>query len=66
MERLPKGVYSPELREQAIRLYESEKLTVPELSKRKRKFLPLSHNFLDCTIILQNLFCGMINATYKP
>jgi transposase len=25
---------SPELREQAIRLYESEKLTVPELSKR--------------------------------
>jgi|688.fasta_scaffold426912_2 transposase len=34
MERLPKGVYSPELREQAIRLYESEKLTVPELSKR--------------------------------
>jgi transposase len=34
MERLPKGVYSPELREQAIRLYESEKLTVPKLSKR--------------------------------
>jgi transposase len=34
MERLPKGVYSPELREQAIRLYESEKLTVSELSKR--------------------------------
>lgn len=41
----------------------------PELSRHingKRKFLPLSHNFLDCTIILQNLFCGMINATYKP
>jgi len=34
MERLPRGAYSPELREQAVRLYASEKLTVPELSKR--------------------------------
>ena len=30
MERLPRGVYSPELREQAVRLFEDEQLTIPE------------------------------------
>jgi len=34
MERLPRGVYSPELREQAVRLFEDEQLTIPELAKR--------------------------------
>ena len=34
MERLPRGVYSPELREQAVRLYEDEQITLPELAKR--------------------------------
>ena len=34
MERLPRGIYSPELREQAVRLYDAEHLTIPELAKR--------------------------------
>ena len=34
MERLPRGVYSPELREQAVRLYQEEEITIPELAKR--------------------------------
>ena len=34
MERLPRGVYSPELREQAVRLFEDEQLTILELAKR--------------------------------
>jgi transposase len=38
MERLPKGVYSPEFREQAVRLHEVDGLTVPEVAKRL--FLP--------------------------
>lgn len=34
MERLPKGIYSPEFREQAVRLHEVEGLSVPEVSMR--------------------------------
>lgn len=34
MERLPKGVYTPEFRDQAVRLHEVEGLTVPEAAKR--------------------------------
>ena len=34
MQRLPKGAYSPELREQAVRLHLSEKLTMTEISGR--------------------------------
>lgn len=34
MERLPRAVYSPEFREQAVRLHELDGLTVPELAKR--------------------------------
>lgn len=34
MERLPRGVYSPEFREQAVRLHEVDGLTVPEVAKR--------------------------------
>ena len=34
MERLPSGVYSPELREQAVRLFEDKQLTIPESAKR--------------------------------
>jgi transposase len=34
MKRLPRGVYSPELREQAVRLYHAESLTLTELARR--------------------------------
>jgi transposase-like protein len=34
MERLPKGIYNPEFREQAVRLYEIDKLTLPEVARR--------------------------------
>ena len=34
MERLPKGVYSSEFREQAVRLHEVDGLTVLEISKQ--------------------------------
>jgi transposase len=34
MERLPRGIYSPELRDQAVRLYQEEQTTLPELAKR--------------------------------
>jgi transposase len=34
MERLPRAVYTPEFREQAVRLHEVEGLTVPEAAKR--------------------------------
>jgi transposase len=34
MKRLPRGVYSPELREQAVRLYHTESLTLTELARR--------------------------------
>lgn len=34
MERLPKGIYTPEFREQAVRLHEVEGLTAPEVAKR--------------------------------
>ncbi len=34
MERLPRGIYSPELRDQAVRLYQEEQTTLPELVKR--------------------------------
>ena len=33
MERIPKGIYNPEFREQAVPLYEMDKLTLPEDSK---------------------------------
>jgi len=33
-ERLPRGVYSPEFREQAVRLHEVDGLTVLEVAKR--------------------------------
>ena len=34
MERIPKGIYNPEFREQAVRLYEIDKLTLPEVARR--------------------------------
>lgn len=34
MERLPKGIYTLEFREQAVRLHEVEGLTAPEVAKR--------------------------------
>ena len=34
MERIPKGIYNPEFREQAVRLYEIDKLTLPEIARR--------------------------------
>jgi transposase len=34
MQRLPKGAYSPEFREQAVRLHLQEKLTLTEISNR--------------------------------
>lgn len=34
MERIPRGVYTPEFREQAVRLHEVDGLTVPEAAKR--------------------------------
>jgi transposase len=34
MERIPRGVYTPEFRKQAVRLHEVEGLTVPEIAKR--------------------------------
>lgn len=34
MERIPRGIYSPEFREQAVRLHEVDGLTVPEVAKR--------------------------------
>lgn len=34
MERLPKGVYSPEFREQAVRLHEADGLAIPEVAGR--------------------------------
>lgn len=34
MERLPKGIYTPEFREQAVRLHEVEGLTAPEVARR--------------------------------
>ena len=33
MERIPKGIYNPEFREQAVRLYEIDKLTLPEVAR---------------------------------
>lgn len=35
MERLPKRVYSPELRKKAVRRYKDEQLTIPGLAKRR-------------------------------
>lgn len=34
MERIPKAVYTPEFREQAVRLYEESGLSVAEVAKR--------------------------------
>jgi transposase len=34
MERIPRGAYTPEFREQAVRLHEVDGLTVPEAAKR--------------------------------
>lgn len=34
MERMPRGVYTQEFREQAVRLHEVEGLTIPEVAKR--------------------------------
>lgn len=34
MQRLPKGAYSPEFREQAVRLHLEDNLTLTEISKR--------------------------------
>lgn len=34
MERIPRGIYSPEFREQAVRLHEVDGLTVPEVARR--------------------------------
>ena len=34
MERIPKGVYNSEFRKQAVRLYEIDKLTLPEIARR--------------------------------
>ena len=34
MERLPRVVYTPEFREQAVRLHEVDGLTVPEVANR--------------------------------
>lgn len=34
MERMPRGIYSKEFREQAVRLHEAEGLTIPEVAKR--------------------------------
>jgi len=34
MERIPRGVYTAEFREQAVRLHEVEKLTIPEAARR--------------------------------
>lgn len=34
MEGIPKGIYNPEFREQAVRLYEIDKLTLPEVARR--------------------------------
>ena len=34
MERIPRGAYTPECREQAVRLHEVDGLTVPEAAKR--------------------------------
>jgi transposase len=40
MERIPRGVYTLEFREQAVRLHEVEGLTVPEIAKRLCLSLP--------------------------
>ncbi len=34
MERIPKGIYNPEFRDQAVRLYEIDKLTMSEVARR--------------------------------
>lgn len=34
MERIPKGIYTKEFREQAVRLHEVDGLTIPEVAKR--------------------------------
>lgn len=34
MARIPRGIYSPEFREQAVRLYEVDKLSMPEIARR--------------------------------
>lgn len=34
MERIPRGIYTQEFLEQAVRLHEVEGLTVPEIAKR--------------------------------
>jgi transposase len=34
MKRLPNGIYTPEFREQAVRLHEVDGLTMPEVSRR--------------------------------
>lgn len=34
MKRLPKAVYTPEFRDQAVRLHEVEGLTIPEAARR--------------------------------
>ena len=34
MERIPKGIYNPEFREQAVRLHEIDKLTLREIARR--------------------------------
>ncbi len=34
MERIPRGIYTQEFREQAVRLHEVDGLTIPEVAKR--------------------------------
>jgi len=34
MEHIPRGIYTREFREQAVRLHENEGLTIPEVAKR--------------------------------
>ena len=34
MERIPKGIYTKEFRERAVRLHEVDGLTIPEVAKR--------------------------------
>lgn len=34
MERIPRGIYTKEFREQAVRLREAEGLTIPEVARR--------------------------------
>ena len=34
MQRLPKGVYSPEFRDEAVRLHLENKLTITEIANR--------------------------------